>query len=313
MTQLRFQARLWAKSESTILISGESGTGKEILAQGIHQASPRRSRPFVAINCAAIPESLIESELFGHDEGAFTGARRGGRAGLIEAAHEGTLFLDEVTEMPLHAQARLLRVLQEREVLRVGATEPVPVDVRFVAATNRDPARLIADGRLRADLFFRLNVLRLAIPPLRARRDDIPAIARHWLTQSERRRLPAAWLETWMPSLMRYEWPGNVRELENVMERLLACAIVFDDNQHMLAADMATDMRSIAPELFEMPGVTHARHAPESSTARPGRFSSEQIDQALARAGGSMTKAARVLGVNRTTIWRHQRKSIKTA
>jgi len=319
MTRLRAQARLWAASDSTILITGESGTGKEMLAQGIHQASARHAGPFVAINCAAIPETLIESELFGHDEGAFTGARRGGRAGLIEAAHQGTLFLDEVTEMPLSAQARLLRVLQEREVLRVGATEPVPVDLRFIAATNRAPARLIDEGRLRADLYFRLNVLGLPVPPLRERRDDIPDIARRWLAQAARRLLPDGWLEAWWPALMRYHWPGNVRELENVLERLLACATAVQADPASPAAALAADLRAIAPELFAqaLPLMAAPSLPPTSVPGgavrlpplprRTGRVTDAQIHQALADANGHVTRAAQALGVSRTTLWRRSR------
>ena len=313
MSQLRAKAKLWAASGSTILITGESGTGKEMLAQGIHQASARRSGPFVAINCAAIPETLLESELFGHEENAFTGARRGGRAGLIESAHRGTLFLDEVTEMPLSAQARLLRVLQEREVLRVGATETIPVDLRFVAATNRNPAQLIADGLLRPDLYFRLNVLRLAVPPLRARLDDIPAIARRWLTQSAREAVPEQWLEGCMPMLMRYQWPGNVRELENLLERLLACATTYSTEPGELSAGLKAELSEIAPELFEEPGRVSPGKVSGSTTLRASQISAVQIRHALEQAGGNISQAAHALGVSRTTLWRIQRRDREDA
>ncbi len=309
MAQLRALARLWAASDSTILITGESGTGKEMLAQGIHQASARRSGPFVAINCAAIPETLIESELFGHEEGAFTGARRGGRAGLIESAHRGTLFLDEVTEMPLGAQGRLLRVLQEREVLRVGATETIPVDLRFVAATNRNPAQLISDGLLRPDLYFRLNVLRLAVPPLRARREDIAAIARRWLMQSERRTAPQNWLDGYMHLLLRYEWPGNVRELENLLERLLAWTTASQTEADGLLDGIASGLGRIVPELFEAFDSVSTVREPGLAAPRRGKISAIQLRHALQQADGNVAEAARALGVSRTTLWRIQRRT----
>lgn len=308
MSQLRAKAKLWAASGSTIFITGESGTGKEMLAQGIHQSSARRSGPFVAINCAAIPETLLESELFGHEENAFTGARRGGRAGLIESAHRGTLFLDEITEMPLSAQARLLRVLQEREVLRVGATEPIPVDLRFVAATNRNPAQLIADGLLRPDLYFRLNVLRLAVPPLRARPEDIPAIARQWLAQSAHDKVPEQWLDGCMPMLMRYQWPGNVRELENVLERLLACATTYLTEPDKFPAALTAELSDMAPELFEGPGQASPGWVSGLAGQRGSRITAAQIHHALEQAGGNVSQAARTLGVSRTTLWRIQRR-----
>jgi propionate catabolism operon transcriptional regulator len=312
--RVRSLARLWARTDSTILITGESGTGKEMLAQGVHLASPRAAGPFVAVNCAAIPESLIESELFGHDEGAFTGARRGGRAGLVESARDGTVFLDEVTEMPLPAQARLLRVLQEREIVRVGATEPIPVDVRFVAATNRDLGPLIAEGRFRADLYFRLNVLRLSVPPLRERTQDIPAIARAWLARAVRRGRAApvpAWdgirLERWLPALQRHAWPGNVRELENVLERLVAGVSAYGSD----VLEARGGLFAVAPELLEggAPAAAVAASGrasgPADGTRRTGRGpGADQVRAALARAGGSVEGAARALGVSRTTVWR---------
>lgn len=312
--QMRAQARLWAASDATLLITGESGTGKEMLAQGIHQAGHRHSGPFVAINCAAIPEALIESELFGHEDGAFTGARRGGRQGLIETAHLGTLFLDEVTEMPLSAQARLLRVLQEREVLRIGATEPVPVDIRVIAASNRDPLRQIELGLFRADFFFRLNVLRLQVPPLRERRQDIADIVRHWLRRTARHAIAEDWIERHIGAFHDYRWPGNVRELENVMERVLAYANAAQVAQDPSITAALVDLRVIAPELFGTTAASDSRArarepAPSTLPSRRRRepITGPQIDEALRASQGRIEEAADWLGVSRVTLWRRMR------
>lgn len=214
------QVETVAPMDSTVLIRGESGTGKELIARSVHDLSPRRERTFVKLNCAAIPTGLLESELFGHEKGAFTGAicRRIGR---FELAHQGTLFLDEVGDIPLELQPKLLRVLQEHEFERLGGTKTIRVDVRLVAATHRDLAQMIADGRFRNDLFYRLNVFPIMLPPLRGRRDDIPRLVRHF-TQGFARRMGRR-IENIPPSVMdalvHYAWPGNVRELQNVIER----------------------------------------------------------------------------------------------
>lgn len=213
------KARRLSRCNGSVLIFGESGTGKEVVAQAIHNGSPRRKHPFVALNCAAIPEQLLESELFGYEDGAFTGARRGGKEGLFEQAHLGTIFLDEIGDLSPALQARLLRVLEEREVMRVGATRLRPIDVRVICATNRDLAALVRAGRFRADLYYRLNVLTLSIPPLRERKEDIAALADHFLAQlGDRRRLSPAVIA----ALMRHDWPGNVRELRNCIEYLVS-------------------------------------------------------------------------------------------
>lgn len=212
------RAERFSRSSSSVLILGESGTGKEILAQAIHNASPRASQPFVAVNCAAIPETLLESELFGYEEGAFTGARRGGRTGLFEQAHGGTIFLDEVGDMPLGLQARILRVLQEKEVVRVGGTRVVPVDVRVIAASNQDLGLLVEQGAFRRDLYYRLSVLPLRVPPLRERPEDVVPLVQYFLrTRGTQLVLsPQA-----VAALTAYPWPGNVRELENCVEYLM--------------------------------------------------------------------------------------------
>ncbi|WGS53084.1 propionate catabolism operon regulatory protein PrpR [Paraburkholderia sp. D15] len=232
LERVRRLARAGAAHDATVLLTGESGTGKELVAQGIHNASRRRGNPFVAFNCAALPEGLIESELFGHEEGAFTGARRGGKPGLFEIAHTGTIFLDEIGEMPAALQSRLLRVLQEREVMKLGAGRATPVDVRVIAATHRDLHALVEQGAFRADLYFRLNLLQIELPPLRERRgdvandvaNDVALLARHLLKRGALHHgLPEAALERILaflaPLFDGYAWPGNVRELENLLAR----------------------------------------------------------------------------------------------
>ncbi|MBV8265782.1 MAG: sigma 54-interacting transcriptional regulator, partial [Planctomycetaceae bacterium] len=209
-----------APTGSTVLIRGETGTGKELIARALHELSPRRGRTFVKLNCAAIPTGLLESELFGHERGAFTGAISQ-KVGRFELAHRGTLFLDEVGDIPPELQPKLLRVLQEQEFERLGGTKTIQVEVRLVAATHRDLARMVADGRFREDLYYRLNVFPLVLPPLRERRDDIPRLVRHFTQRFARRMgrrieaIPSAVME----ALVRYPWPGNIRELQNVLER----------------------------------------------------------------------------------------------
>ena len=291
-------ARQYAAVDATVLITGESGTGQELFAQGIHNAGRRADGPFVAINCAAVAESLLESELFGHEEGAFTGARKGGKAGLIEAAHTGTLFLDEIGELPPALQAKLLRVLQEREVLRVGATEPTPVDVRVVAATHRDLRKAIVDGRFRDDLYFRLNILALHLPPLRERLEDLPALATHFARDSlVRVGVPARlspFLACLLPCFAAYAWPGNIRELENLLERAAVFAAATVDGR----LDGAI-LSAIMPELC---GLTAVSAEPLRQAGREAER--DQILRVLAECGGDKRAAARQLGISRTTLWR---------
>jgi propionate catabolism operon transcriptional regulator len=311
MERLRQSVVLYARSPATVLIQGETGSGKELVAQAIHRESPRRGaqRPFVAVNCGAIAESLLESELFGHEEGAFTGARRGGHAGLFEAANGGTLFLDEIGEMPLGLQTRLLRVLEEREVMRVGGTRPVPIEVRVICATHCDLEQRVRDGRFRADLFYRLAVLRLTLPPLRARPEDIPLLA-EWALKGAMAALSArphpnlaAEIAACAPLLAAYAWPGNVRELRNLMERLALFLAA-----EPLQALTPSFLLSIAPELGS--GGT----APPLPTVLPVPGVSisprqESAAEVLARFGGQRELAARHLGISRTTLWRRLKSS----
>jgi propionate catabolism operon transcriptional regulator len=306
MEKLRQTVVLYARSKATVLIQGETGSGKELVAQAIHRESPRRgaNRPFVAVNCGAIAESLLESELFGHEEGAFTGARRGGHAGLFEAANGGTLFLDEIGEMPLPLQTRLLRVLEEREVMRVGGTRPVPIDVRVISATHCDLDARVREGRFRADLFYRLAVLRLVLPPLRERRADIPQLA-EWSLKNAMAALDArphpnlaAEIAACAPLLQAYAWPGNVRELRNLMERL-ALFLAAEPLQALTPAFLL----AVAPELGR--AADAAAPAPPAPAA-PAAFSPprESVAEVLARFGGQREAAARHLGISRTTLWR---------
>ncbi|UVW29974.1 propionate catabolism operon regulatory protein PrpR [Massilia sp. H6] len=295
MERLRQMVVLYARSPATVLIQGETGSGKELVAQAIHREGPRRGaqRPFVAVNCGAIAESLLESELFGHEEGAFTGARRGGHAGLFEAADSGTLFLDEIGEMPLALQTRLLRVLEEREVMRVGGTRPVPIDVRVVSATHCDLEARVREGRFRADLYYRLAVLRLRLPPLRERPGDVAPLAewslKHALAALDARPHPNlhAELAACAPLLDAYHWPGNVRELRNLMERL-ALFLAAEPLQALSPGFLL----AIAPELGTQPA---------SPGVAPG---SDSIAAVLARFGGQRDAAAKHLGISRTTLWR---------
>ncbi|MBI2312079.1 MAG: propionate catabolism operon regulatory protein PrpR [Betaproteobacteria bacterium] len=300
----RSLAEKYAATDATILITGESGTGKELLAQGIHNASRRRAEPFVAINCGAFPESLLESELFGYEEGAFTGSRRGGKTGLVETAHQGTLFLDEIAEMPVPLQTRLLRVLQEKEVLRLGSNEPTPVEVRVIAATHRNLREWVSEGRFREDLYYRLNILHLHIPPLRERGDDLEEIAGRLLAEALRRHratlAPEPLLASLMPLFESHPWPGNVRELENVIERVaIYCSTIGEDEILELE-----QLRNIMPELIGE--ETGGGVAPAGNGLRSMGRSAElaHIRRTVEECGGNLGEASRRLGISRTTLWR---------
>ncbi len=298
MQSVRHSIELFAKSPATVLVQGETGTGKELVAQAIHRESQRARQPFLAVNCGAVAESLLESELFGYEEGAFTGSRRGGHAGLFEAANRGTLFLDEIGEMPLQLQTRLLRVLEEREVVRVGGTRPVPVNVRIISATHCDLDQRVKEGRFRADLFYRLGVLRLTLPPLRERTDDLVALA-EWGLKNALASLgvrPHANLHAEIlacaPLLASYAWPGNVRELRNLMERLALFLAA-----EPLQALSPSFVLSVAPELAAaVKTETPAKRIPVPEV--------ESIQQVLARFNGNREAAAKYLGISRTTLWR---------
>ena len=303
--RVRDLAAQYAATDATVLVTGESGTGKELVAQGIHAASRRAKHPFVAINCAAFPETLLESELFGYEEGAFTGSRRGGRAGLFEAAHLGTIFLDEIGDLPVTLQTRLLRVLQERQVLRLGSNDPTPVNVRVIAATHRDLRAGMAAGQFRGDLYFRLHILPLHLPPLRDRPDDVPLIAAELLRRAlARHGVPGAHaraLALLRPRLDGYAWPGNVRELENVLERV---AVIFSAGAPP-AEELEGRLALALPELLGRPAAAPVERAtPATPREERRREELERLRRAVADCQGNVSEAARRLGIGRSTIYR---------
>jgi two-component system response regulator HydG len=283
-------------NESHVLIQGESGTGKELVARAIHASSRRHAGPFVPVDCGALPESIIESELFGHERGAFTGAL--GAQGLFRMAHGGTLFLDEIGELPLAMQAKLLRALQHKEVRPVGGTNPVPVDLRVVSATHRDLAAMVDTNRFRMDLYYRLNVVRIEIPPLRERMEDVPLLVQHFLDEKRRAGSPVEGVgEDALAHLLGHDWPGNVRELENVLESALALA----RGPWLRAADLplGRNRRTTPPALAREEDLELAK-LPLSLDA----YERAALERALCEAGGSATDAARRLGIGRSTFYR---------
>src|SRR4051812_1509373 len=286
-----------ADTDAAVLIRGETGTGKEVIARLIHGASGRRTGPFVAVNMAAIPDSLAEAELFGQVCGAFTDAGRA-RTGRMMAAHGGTLFLDEIGEMPRRVQAKLLRALQDHEVTPVGGGTPIPVDVRVVAATHRDLDDMMIDGEFREDLFYRLDVVSIEIPPLRARREDIPALAEHFrreVNAREGRSVPGFALDV-MQHLSGYDWPGNVRELENFVER----AVVIARTRMVASKDLPTHMR---PQVLDL--ARAARDLPTDGVdlrVLLTEIEERLIAEALGRAGGDRDRAAELLRLNHSTL-----------
>ncbi len=299
MKQMKELAARIAASNSTVLLTGESGTGKELFAQAIHGLSSRKNDPFVAVNCTAIPEELFESEVFGYEAGAFSGAKKEGKPGKIELAHNGTLFLDEISELPYPAQGKLLRVIQEREVERLGGTGSKNVDFRIVAATNRDLKALVQEGKFRQDLFFRLYVFELKIPSLRKRKQDILPLAHHFIHEFNKKfsqsvKYISPELKEW---LLAYEWPGNVRELKAVIERgmniveghtlTMECLLISPDFE-------SAGMRSEPIELVKLLSLEEAVANAEISA----------IKNALKHSGGDRTKAAQILNIHLASLYR---------
>lgn len=292
MTNVIQIANEYSKSNSSVLINGESGVGKELFAQSIHNGSARKNGPFIAINCAALPGNLLESELFGYEEGSFTGAKKGGKSGLFEMAHNGTLFLDEIGELPLELQSRLLRVLQEKEVMRVGGQKIIPVDVRIISATNKDLYALMRKQQFREDLYYRLNVLQVKIPPLRERKEDIPELLKYLWIKNYEGNLEME--DSLKQKLLDYNWPGNIRELENVVERIHILSntslldrdhFIFSDREQ--AVDMSFDENSVCVKIGPLKEIE------------------KQIIMHLnSKYNGNKQKISDVLGVSRTTLWK---------
>jgi DNA-binding NtrC family response regulator len=291
-----------APTNSTILITGETGTGKEVVARAIHHNSPRRLFRFVALNCTAIPETLLEAELFGHVRGAFTGAV-GNRQGRLEQAHKGTLFLDEVGTMSTALQTKLLRVLQEREFERVGDSHTTKVDVRVIAATNSDLTRMVADGQFREDLFYRLNVIPVELPPLRERKEDIPLLVQHFLdkfraadTSAGQSRPALTVAQDAIRHLMAYSWPGNVRQLENAIERAVA---INAGRPQIDVADLPVEIQQAEPAL---PSTVSLPEGGLDLDAFIAHIERELIERSLERTGGNKGRAAKLLNLKRTTL-----------
>ncbi|MCL6454867.1 MAG: sigma 54-interacting transcriptional regulator [Alicyclobacillus sp.] len=298
-------AERFAGSDGTVLIRGETGTGKELFAQGIHNASRRKSGPFVSVNCAAIDGDLLNSELFGYDDGAFTGAARGGRPGLFELAHGGTLFLDEISETSLSFQSKLLRVIQEREIRRVGGNRMIPIDVRIICATNRDLPHLVQTGRFREDLLYRLNVLELHLPPLRERPEDIVPMAHFFLRQElAKARRVLTWPDDHVfDPLLPYSWPGNIRELQNALHRIVTCC-----EDGVLTAEVVASALPIERPASAEPSAP-AEPAATRALCIPFSDDWSEMETALWRAlldhfGGDRDQLCRTYGISRTTLWR---------
>jgi len=287
-------AKQAAPSDVTVLLLGETGTGKEVVARAIHRWSPRRSKPFIAVNCAALPENLLENELFGHEKGAFTGAVKR-EPGKIEVGEGGTVFLDEIGDMPLPLQSRLLRVIQDQTFYRVGGTQSVRTNVRFLAATNKDIRRMIKEGTFREDLYYRLAVITVTLPPLRERMDDVPALAQHFLNRAVKTGVhgPCTLSDRALQALHQYSWPGNIRELDNVLTRaLILCT---DDTLEPANLHLADSPSSSATEAGT---GTLSRHYHDLMAA----YSRKIIEEALRRNGGNRTRASEDLGLQRTYL-----------
>jgi propionate catabolism operon transcriptional regulator len=302
MIELKEMAALYASTDSSVLIQGESGTGKELFSQSIHCNSKRSSGPFVAVNCAAIPEHLLESELFGYEGGAFTGAKKEGKQGLFELAHKGTIFLDEIGEIPKALQARLLRVLQEKEIMRVGGDKIIPIDIRIISATNKNLEKKMEQGEFREDLYYRLNVFNLKIPPLRERKEDIIVLAMAFLKRFTTELDSSGIARELKPMLVVYDWPGNIRELYNIMERL-SLMISISENKWSLAKMLQKVMYdsgftenhdSIVIKVNVEQGLKSAMEQVEKVI----------IDTTLTRCNQKQELAAKKLGIGRTTLWR---------
>jgi transcriptional regulator with PAS, ATPase and Fis domain len=292
---LMFEVERVAQVESTVTIYGESGVGKELIAQSIHQLSPRAEKPFIRINCGSIPEHLLESELFGYEKGAFTGALNQGKKGLFELANEGTLFLGEIGELPLNLQVKLLRAIQEREIMKIGGSKPIPINIRIITATNKNLEEMVNEGTFREDLFYRIHVIPLIVPPLRERIEDIEHLVYHFLEYyNERFSTKKYFSEDAMELLKAYKWPGNIRQLQNVMER----AMVITANQMITANDLVKILENGTKNTkpVEVHSIIPLNHAVLETE--------KQLLQLVLSKYKTLTKAAEVLEVSQPTISR---------
>lgn len=322
ISMLKEEAKIFSKFDVTVLIIGESGTGKELFAQSIHNESRRKKEPFVAINCAALSESLLESELFGYDEGAFTGAKKGGKMGLVELAHLGTLFLDEIGDISLALQAKLLRVIQEKEVMRIGGNSIIPVDVRIICATNRNLREKLTKGEFREDFYHRINAVEIIIPPLRTRKEDIPLIAKHLIKMKNSRYNLNSDLDIddWIYNeILKYDWPGNVRELDHFVDKYMILTDSSRDENTSL--DMKLFYKLLLNDIIygnnniEYNNINIKEQLSDNEitiTLGPMDYIKNQIiDECLERYEGNKTKVSEILGISRTNLWRNLRERIE--
>ena len=295
------EIRTVAKSNATVLLFGETGTGKELLAHELHKESQRKDKPFIAVNCAAIPETLLESELFGHEKGSFTGAYER-RIGKFEAANGGIVFLDEIGSLPLSLQAKILRVLQNKVISRIGSTESIELDVRIVSATNTDLRKAIEKKLFREDLFYRLNVVPIHVPPLRERREDIPLLLDHFLKKfsSEYTKKTKGFKDDALALLISYDWPGNIRELENLIERLVA----LEKGEYIIKEHLPKEisLRERKEKIFTMYKGPGERKTLETKGETLKTQEKESVLKALQEAEGNQSKAAEILGIHRNTL-----------
>ncbi|MGE4284368.1 MAG: sigma-54 interaction domain-containing protein, partial [Clostridia bacterium] len=300
-------AKKFSRVESNVLVVGETGTGKELFAQSMHNFSHRKSGPFVAVNCAALPENLLESEMFGYVEGAFTGAIKGGKPGLFELAHRGTIFLDEISEISLKLQGQLLRVLQEKEIRRIGHDRIIPVDVRVISATNKELSILVQKGMFREDLYYRLDILKINIPPLRERKTDIPLLAKHFIREfqlllgKEDYELSAGAIE----ALMSHEWSGNIRHLRNMCERLVVlseCNLIEENDIKAVILNNNIDRPACTSQSDNFTTFSSSSYMVELK-----QIEREKIKNELERSRYNKSKAAKSLGISRATLWRRMK------
>ena len=301
------RAQRFSQTEAPVLIEGETGTGKEVLVQSMHNESVRQKGPFVAVNCAALNNELLESELFGYEEGAFTGAKKGGKLGLFELANNGTLFLDEISELPFILQGKLLRALQEKKIMHMGGTRLIPVDVRIIAACNRPLNLLVQQGLFRRDLFYRLNILRLRIPPLRDRLSDLPGLVSQFIVKTQKRYdvAIASFPQQAFDIMAGYDWPGNVRELENVIERVCLLASSSEEVPALLR-EYVEESRAerFPPEAQDAFFEKNILHVPVGTMAEMQSFIMKEV---LHMHGGNCTAAAEHMKISRGTLWKNRK------